>query len=561
MTSSQAKARQPYTFADWKAHVLPPKGWDVADAVEDGWTRAEYDEFLRFSILPEGEVPEPDLYPDDDVAAPAPSRSGLPPASGGPIVARTVHPVADVLASIPLVFEVALKSEVHLAQTLAGQLRQAFGGRVTYADAAFWAWHGTEWTKIKDQDLRLVLHRFDGAIIGGGRANLNVGKRTIDNVLSEAATILGDPDFFAEPTLGLNAENGVICIDTDGSVRLHPHNPDDRFRFTIPASFGGANAGYDLPPDSYLAQLLDGAFRDDEDATAKKALVGEILGAAAFGMATRLAQPKAFVFLGESASNGKSTIASLLSALLPRGAVSAIPPSAYEDEKRVVHLAGKAANVADELSAAAIAGETLKAAVTGNAIQGRALYRDVVTFVPRAIHLFTTNSPPKFSGGLDRGLQRRLVVLPFTRTIPQSEIIPDIAERIRRDEMDLLLGLAIAGAQRLTRAGAYTIPPSSVQALTEWLMLDPVNEWFGERVVSLESEPLDGWRLTSELYRDFKGWAADRGHREKFLPNLNTFGQRLKAMPGVATRRRAAGTAVVGVGLREARSTSTIDYH
>lgn len=41
-----------YTFQDWKDGKLPPEGWDCADAIEDGWTRADILAFLRATVRP-----------------------------------------------------------------------------------------------------------------------------------------------------------------------------------------------------------------------------------------------------------------------------------------------------------------------------------------------------------------------------------------------------------------------------------------------------------------------------------------------------------------------------
>jgi phage/plasmid-associated DNA primase len=210
---------------------------------------------------------------------------------------------------------------------------------------------------------------------------------------------------------------------------------------------------------------------------------------------------------------------------------------------------GKAANVADELSAKAIAGEAFKAAITGEPLQGRDVYRSVMTFRPQALHLFTTNTLPRFNGGLDRGLQRRLVVITFNRPIAEKDIIPDIADRIKRDELDLLLGFAISGAQRLRRNKGYTTPASSVEALRGWLLLDPVNEWFEARCVKAEEAPWDGWLNTGAFFADYKAWAEKEGHGERFQIAKNTFSQRLKAMPGVAIKRLHAGSFVAGITL------------
>lgn len=543
-----------YQFADWQTGARPPKGFDVADAIAFGWGRDGVQAMLRAAVC--DKLPAFPVEADTEVAGIDPG--GFPPTpepEPGP-AAVTVAGV-DGVARIPRVQDIEHGSEVYISRQFANALELVCGGKVVRADGGFWAWGPTAWKEIPEQKLRLGVHQFDGATVQG-KSPIKIGKRMIDGIISEAGTILSEPLFFSDPTVGLNATSGVICIGSDGAITMRGHDPDDRFRFTIPARFDTA-AKMDLPAGSLLHTLVHGAFRGDPDEREKINLIGEILGAAAFGMATRLPKPKAFVLLGETANNGKSTIASLVERLLPEDAVSHIPPSAYEDERRIVNLAGKAANVADELSASAIAGETFKNAVTGDPIEGRDVYRSAMTFIPRAIHVFTTNTLPRFNGGLDRGLQRRLVVLRFNREIPDNEIIADIADRIRSDEMDLLLRFAVAGAQRLTMNRGYTIPSSSKEALQGWLLLDPVNEWFESRVRATLAEPVGGWPTTGKLFLDFKAWAIEQGHSERFLPPVNTFSQRLKAMPGVQVKRRSSGSVASGVMLLGVGETSPLD--
>lgn len=73
-------------------------------------------------------------------------------------------------------------------------------------------------------------------------------------------------------------------------------------------------------------------------------------------------------------------------------------------------------------------------------------------------------------------------------------------------------------------------------------MLDPVNEWFNARITKTESEPHEGWPSTGKLFSDFKEWAIEQGHVERFLPPVNTFSQRLKAFPGVHIKRLSRGS-------------------
>lgn len=41
-----------YTFADYQSGKMPPKGWDCADAVADGWGKAELDAYMRETAMP-----------------------------------------------------------------------------------------------------------------------------------------------------------------------------------------------------------------------------------------------------------------------------------------------------------------------------------------------------------------------------------------------------------------------------------------------------------------------------------------------------------------------------
>ncbi|MBB3656456.1 5S rRNA maturation endonuclease (ribonuclease M5) [Rhizobium sp. BK650] len=540
----------PFTHADWQAGRLPAKGWDSADAVDAGWTRLELDAFMRATVrryVPASAAPPPEK--------PGPEKPGKTEKQGksGPKIAP---PGADGIDRMPEWFpSQPFGSEVWLARIFNEHLEQACGGRIVRADGKFWAYGPSAWRPIPEQKIRLAMHAFDAIGIGPKEKPLKLGRHMLDGIVNELGTRIADPGFFDNPAIGVNALNCTVTLDDRGKVICREHNPDDRFRFTISADYNLHTESH--PPEgSLLHRLLYGTFLGDPDAAHKIDLIAEMLGAAAFGLATRIRQPKAFILLGETANNGKSTIASLFRALLPEGSVSSISPAFFNDEKRIINLAGKAANVADELSAAAIAGEEFKAAVTGNPLEGRSLYRNVESFMPRALHCFTTNTLPRFNGGIDRGLRRRLVVIQFNRSIPDKEVIPDIAERIADEELELLLGLAVAGAQRLKRNGHYTIPESSKEALNSWLLLDPLNEWFDIRVQPTDSEPSGGWLRTARLFEDFRKWAIDQGYRESFLPPVNTFSQRLKSMPDVRLVRFANGMIAQGVALKESAASA-----
>ncbi|MBX9910085.1 MAG: hypothetical protein K2Z25_15390 [Beijerinckiaceae bacterium] len=445
-------------------------------------------------------------------------------------------------------------SEVEIARAFHDVVLRDLGSLI-YAEGEFWSFDGRCWRPIDRDHMRRTIHILDGADIdGGGRSGkvLKLSSRMIDGILRELAVTAGDPHFFDTPAQGIPAKNCLITFAPDGRVVTVPHAPDHRRRFVIDADFDVLLTPTDPPPGSLLQRLFAGAFHDDHDAPDKVRLIAEALGAAAAGMATRVAQPKALILFGATASNGKSSIAALFAALLPQGATCSISPSAMSDERRVVHLAGCAANVADELGGASVAGEALKAAVTGDPMTGRDVRASAVTFRPAAFHCFTTNALPRFGGGLDRGLQRRLVVVPFSRPIPKGEIIAGIAERIASEELENLLGLAVMGAARLVKNKVYTEPHSSKTALAEWLHDEPMQEWAVARLKVVETPPAGGWMKVSALRDDFKRWSVDEGYRENAVIDPGQFKKKLETVKGVRELpRHASGRIAVGVVLAD----------
>ena len=120
----------------------------------------------------------------------------------------------------------------------------------------------------------------------------------------------------------------------------------------------------------------------------------------------------------------------------------------------------------------------MKTVISGDVVSAKRVYRPVFQFVPQALHIFTANILPSFNDGVDEGIRRRFVVLPFTEQIPESKRIPNIAGQILQNEKTAILKLAVEGAARLVESGQYSIPQS---------ILDETEEWFQE------ADNLRGW--------------------------------------------------------------------
>ena len=286
-----------------------------------------------------------------------------------------------------------------------------------------------------EHQLRLAVHDYDGAFFktpSGEPSRVKLSKSRVDSVLNELAALVAQPSF-ANTTTGINCASGFIRFGHDGIADLEPHDPAHRCRHTLPGHWSPGTAGAP-PEDSLLAQLLGGVFLGDDDAEAKVALLAEIIGAAALGYATRLRQPRAVILKGETAENGKSQILDLARGLLPPSAICSVTAARMGDERHIIGLVGKLLNASDELSSHGHRQRDLQGGGHRRAGAGARRLQVPGRVPPVAQHLFATNNLPVFAGGMDRGVQRRLLVVQFNRMIPTEERVERIGQRIAEEE-------------------------------------------------------------------------------------------------------------------------------
>ena len=467
------------------------------------------------------------------------------------IVANGEQALFDVLEQAQLVKPgdalVVEGTDVEIADAVLRDIEDANNSSVVAAEGGLHVYTGNQWRSLDEHEIANAIYRYDGRKCGK-RATIKLSDSRTRSIQAIMFNRAADPDFFADAPVGINCASGFITFDESGTPSLEPHAAGHRQRHCLPGHWAD---GDEWAGGGLLGKFLDGCFGADNDLAQRVDLIAEICGVAALGAATSMIAPKAIVAFGVSAANGKSELLKVVSGLLPPDAVCTVPPTKFSDERMVVKLVGAKLNACAELGTShAIAADIFKSAVTGDQITGRALYRDPVFFRPAALHLFATNGLPAFHGGIDRGVQRRLLVLSFNRSIPTKNQIMDIGARIAAEEANALLAFAVEGASRVLRSGRFTEPPSSQSTLNEWIFsADPVLAWkesctdygVGERTP------------TKRAYAQFTIWAEDNGFRKDRLPAANTFVNRLIAQDGrLSTARTSNERFIDGLRLKSA---------
>ena len=413
-----------------------------------------------------------------------------------------------------------LGSQVEVANMLCDEIKTETEADLVFSEGLFWAHNSTHWEKLPESALRKRVHMLDGAAYGNKKI-LRVSKGFIDGILKEMTAIADKPGFFEARSEGVNLLNGFVRIETSGTVCLEPHSPNHRQRFLISQKW---IPNLSEVPRGNFHKLLSGSFGDEDNASHQ--LMLEVLGAAICGINVKLGNPKAFVLHGPSAGNGKSTFQSLIRGLLPASVVACIAPADLGEPQFLATLAGCQVNLTDEISSSkAIATDRFKATVTGDPVQAKAIYREPFSFTPTALHIFSANHLPSFSGGVDNGIIRRIVVIPFNRSIPEGERISDLAERIIEHEGDLVVSLVVQAAANVVSRGHYSLTAESKMATEQWFKdVDPVTEWFEDG--GLERHVKTAGILVRELYTRFRDDSSNLGITH--IPGQNRFKQRLR---------------------------------
>ncbi|MDA9318542.1 DUF5906 domain-containing protein [Octadecabacter sp.] len=413
-----------------------------------------------------------------------------------------------------------LGTQIEVATLLCNEIGAETSAPLIHSEGKFWGYGQTHWEEIPESTLRKKVHKLDGALYGDKKV-LRISRSFIDGVIREMAAMADQPEFFEASENGVNLRNGFARITASGKISLEQHSSEHRQRLFISQEW---RPNLCEVPDGLLQKLLHGSFGQDDFKSHQ--LILEIIGSAISGINTGLTNPKAFVLHGPSAANGKSTIQSMMRHLLPKNVTACIAPADLGEPQFLATLAGCQVNLSDEISSSkAIATDRFKATVTGDQVQAKAIYKEPFNFKPRALHVFSANHLPSFSGGVDSGITRRLIVVPFNRSIPEAERIPDLALKIIEHEGDILVSLALQGAADVVARGAYTISPECETATAQWFKdVDPVAEWFEDG--GLERHVPTAGILIRTVYIRFREDMGNLGVRH--IPGQSRFTQRLR---------------------------------
>jgi putative DNA primase/helicase len=261
---------------------------------------------------------------------------------------------------------------------------------------------------------------------------------------------------------------------------------------------------------------------------------------------TGITSEHALFFLYGTGANGKSVFLATLSGLLGDYAKTA-PASSFTatvGEQHPTDLAGlrgaRFVTAVETEEGARWAESKIKSLTGGDKIAARFMRCNFFEFLPEFKLMIAGNHKPRL-GSVDEAIRRRLHLVPFTVTIPESERDIRLSEKLR-SEWGGILQWAIDGCLAWQEEGLK--PPAIVlDATAKYLAAeDSIGCWIEDHCL----KDARRWSACGSLFADWIAWCKENGVREgsqkQFAQNLETHGF-------VSLRRREA-RGFAGVGLK-----------
>jgi len=329
---------------------------------------------------------------------------------------------------------------------------------------------------------------------------------------SEPAITAHQNDFDRYPML-LNIQNGTLNLRTG---TLKPHEPGD-----LLTKIAGTHYDESAACPTWLT-FLDRIFDGDGD------MVGFVQRAIGYSLTGETGEQCLFFCYG-SGANGKSTLLNIITELL--GDYAAKTPSETLIVKKfgggipndIARLAGARFVCASELTDRRLNEGLVKDMTGQDTLVGRFLNHEYFEYRPQFKLWMSGNHKPVISG-TDDGVWRRVKLIPFAVTIPESERDPRLPDKLRA-ELPGILAWAMQGCLDWQASGLRT--PDAVRAATAAYRseMDTIGGWLAECCITDDSKAtatagalLDSWKAWSGESNTTARWLARQLRERGFEP-------------------------------------------
>jgi P4 family phage/plasmid primase-like protien len=415
------------------------------------------------------------------------------------------------------------------------------GWSLRYWRGDFYGWDGLRYVKVCENEMRLWVKRYLHKLNvfarqpGEQAQRIRISSQLINNI--------------------------VLCIAGTEGVHLPavrgPNSWDDKRGVALPATLSFVNGLLicfrqqplliDHEPGYFCLTHLPYAYDDQAECPDWLAFLDqvtegdseriELLQQWAGYLLKQSTSEQKFLLIAGEGGNGKTVFTTILEKMVGEDNVSHVPLCQFGNRFSLSATLGKMLNSSSESSHGVdeLAETMLKSYTSGDRMTFERKYREPIHARPTAKVMISTNQLPQFIDK-SQGIWRRMLFVPFERTIAEDQQNPDLIEQLSY-ELPGIFNWAYKGLQSLGQSGRF-VKPAKCRAATAQYRRDvnPARSFLLDNYVAgLEYEGLP----CKELYESYVTWCHENGHRQM---NSSNFGKEVKrAFPGVRKDQRQCG--------------------
>ena len=337
----------------------------------------------------------------------------------------------------------------------------------------------------------------------------------------------------------INTQSGVIDL-TNGNLKEH-----DRVYMMSKIAGTGAIAG---EPTKWL-QFLNETFKGDKE------LIDFIQKAIGYTLTGSIKEQAMFICYGEG-SNGKSVFIDILEALMGDYSRTASVDTLLtrrmgnsNSSQDIARLKGARLVVTGEPNEGAKFNEGLVKQLTGgDTITARFLYGQEFEFKPEFKLWLQTNHKPIIRG-TDRGIWRRIRLIPFENNIPDEKQDKELTSKLL-EELPMIMTWAVEGTLLWIRDGLEA-PASVLEATKEYRNeMDVINAFIENEIQNIEN-----WETkASDMYKAYVDWGK---LNNEYVMSATKFGREISKRYN--KKRKNDGAYYIGVRL--VKDDTSYTYH
>jgi putative DNA primase/helicase len=258
----------------------------------------------------------------------------------------------------------------------------------------------------------------------------------------------------------------------------------------------------------------------------------------------------AMLFLWGTGRNGKSVFLNIISWVMGDYAITS-PSETFtagrsdRHETELARLHGARLVIAQEVQSGRSWNETrIKAITGGDPITARFMRKDYFTFTPQFKLVMAGNHKPAL-GTVDIAIRRRMHLVPFTTTIPENEVDPQLFEKLKAEGPQILRWMLEGCID--WRIGGLN-PPTAVRDATAQYLDDEDSTAAWLRDCCEIADPGDEHHSekNADLFESWVKWCVANGERPG---SQKAFSQTLKNRGYTAWKERA-GRGFHGIRIR-----------